>query len=211
MFQNYERAKESLFSLRKQPLLANHHEKMLTFCEHYLGYKENKITEVQYLEKIKTLIEFPNKMDYKVHSLHELLILTNLLDVLKDHEKETTLSFLKNRMQEMKVTDLETLDSYLILVYTLMKHLGIGKRYPEAIGLGEKALVYSRVYHHHYLMDYLYYFHALCYKGLNDQVHLQQSIQECMNVLRISATKSQKELFKKLLLEDFSILFLRNC
>ena len=138
-------------------------------------FYQNKITNIQLLEKLKKQINFNDIM--KKEMLHDIEIY--LIGLIMEYsEKDRELIFAKidslRRNDKLLLGGNSLLD--LQVYFLVIKNLGRMNRYLEVIEMADLALEYTKRTYTYYLKEYFYYYKALAYYFLNQKEKFEESL-----------------------------------
>ncbi|MFU8793399.1 MAG: hypothetical protein ACNA7K_05170 [Acholeplasmataceae bacterium] len=189
----------------------------ITVYEHALNlyrYNQKKINLGQLIDHTKQLINYPKILSNKTMSSAELIILSSLLNYPDVEQRDGIVEKL-NEVINNTVHIISGLNDRmtLLILFRLAKYTGAQKDFETTLNYCNKAISYNQLQHMNYLLDYFYYYKALCHYRLQEVDAYEHSVYQCYNILEVSQNKSKKSKFKTLIEEDFKIdldLFIIN-
>ena len=167
---------KNLISKQKSLMLLDDETKLFYQVSRILhDFYQNKITNIQLLEKLKKQINFNDIM--KKEMLHDIEIY--LIGLIMEYsEKDRELIFAKidslRRNDKLLLGGNSLLD--LQVYFLVIKNLGRMNRYQEVIEMADLALDYTKRTYTYYLKEYFYYYKALAYFFLNQQEKFEESL-----------------------------------
>ena len=183
----------------------------ITFYEHAFNlyrFNQKKINLAQLIDHTKHLINYPKILTNKSMSSAELIILSSLLNYPGVEELDGIVKKL-NEVIDNTVHIISGLNdrTTILILFRLAKYTGGQNDFEITLKYCDKAIAYNQLQHMTYLLDYFYYYKALCHYRLKQMDLYEHSIYQCYNILEISQNKSKKSKFKALIEEDFKIDF----
>jgi len=171
------------------------------------NHKKRLINDSTYTSSMKKLINYPNLLSNKLLSLYELMILGDLLYYVPSDEQTAILNkmILIINNEEHLINEFERNDKLLNLVSRIANFLGTNKNYDESIKMCDKGIAISLKYEEFYLLDYLYYYKALCLHELDKIPERNNAIVECYLILKSKKNKVETDRFLKWFKDDFKI------
>lgn len=194
-----------LQELNKSILIEKTDRMLLRFCTLLFDYKREKITKYHYIEQVKKLINFNELMSYEILSLYEMIILSNINTDLNDFDSVLVINKLSEALKTYEINDLDSLDFYLIVLYTVIRIHGSNNQYYQAIDLCNIGVKLSSQYHHFYLLSHLYYLKAYYFNKLELSEERDKEIHLCINTLEISSQDSLVNKIRSLISHQFNL------
>lgn len=201
----FERADEMIREYADNKFLLEANKTLYSFCKYFYQRKKDLSFLFEYKNHVATLINYPKILNFQFLSHYELLILSNYSQNLPSDERDKVIDKLTAVLISHKITDMNSLDSHMIILYSLIQHHGLKRHYNEALKLCETGIKLSFEYHHHYLIGQLYYFKSLCHHQL-DQIELRnEAIVKCVQLFDLDINKNLREHFYMLIEKDFGL------
>jgi hypothetical protein len=194
-----------LKELNESILIEKTDRMLLRFCTLLFDYKRKKITKYHYVEQVKKLINFDELMSYEIISLYEMIILSNINTELKDSDSILVINKLSEALKTYEITDLDSLDFYLIVLYTVIRIRGSNNQFHHAIELCDIGVKLSSQYHHFYLLSHQYYLKAYYFNKLELNEKRDKEIHLCINTLEISSQDSLVHKIRSLITQEFNV------
>lgn len=194
-----------LKELNESILIEKTDRMLLRFCTLLFDYKRKKITKYHYIEQVKKLINFNELMSYEILSLYEMIILSNINTDLNDSDSVLVINKLSEALKIYEINDLDSLDFYLIVLYTVIRIHGSNDHFEQAIELCDIGVRLSAQYHHYYLLSHLYYLKAYYFNKLNQIEERNKEIHLCINTLEISSQDSLVRKIYNLIAKEFKL------
>lgn len=207
MIKDYLAAEKLIENNNSQRLMNIANQQFLDFCSLYLKFKIQRLNAFSFASHLMKLIKIDNLKNFEVFTLYELIMVSHLLEVVEPPLQTELIVKLSKVVKEIKRVDNDSIDLYVLLLFTLVKHQGISKNYLIAIELCHLAISVSTEYRHYYLLDFFYYFEAICYHELGDLRSRDISLQKCYHILCIEQDKQQVKLILDLIKKDFGVTF----
>ncbi len=192
-------------NLEKTPFVETTDQMLFNFCKYLYEYKIGRITNIQYKSKVKVLIGFDQLIKYDILSLYEMLVLSNLMDELNKDESKLITDKLTTVLKHYHIDDINSLDYYLIILYTLVRVHGNNENYQQAIELCDLSIEKSKQKHHYYLIAQLYYLKAYYYNKLGNILNRNECIHLCIGTLEIGPKTKINSLIRGLLEKNLKI------
>lgn len=178
---------------------------LYSFCKYFYQRKKDLTFLFEYKDYVATLINYPKILNFQFLSHYEMLILSNYSQDLPSDERDKVIDKLTEVLINHEVTDMNSLDSHLIILYSLIQHHGMKKHFTEALKLCEIGIKISLDYHHHYLIGQLYYFKSLCHNQLNNIELRNEAIVKCVQLFDMDNNQNLRDHFYKLIEKDFEL------
>lgn len=194
-----------LKELNKSILIEKADRTLLRFCTLLFDYKRQKITKYHYIEQVKKLIKFDELMSYEIITLYEMIILSNINTDLNNYDSVLVINKLSEALNVYEINDLDSLDFYLIVLYTVIRIHGTKNQFYRAIELCDVGIKTSSQYHHYYLLSHLYYLKAYYFNQLNEIEERNKAIHLCINTLEISSQDSLVHKIRHLITREFKL------
>ncbi len=189
----------------KKNFIAQTDQMLYTFCVCFYEYKSNQISAMSYIDKVKKLINFDELLHYFVLSIHEMLILSNIMKALSDKDSKLVANKLSDSIENFNITDINSIDCLFIVIYELAIFHGKNKNYEEALTLCDLSIRLSKQYHHFYLLAHFYYLKALYLNILNKTEERDHNIHCCIHALEIDSNHTYKNKLIELINNKFHI------
>lgn len=194
-----------LKELNESILIEKPDRMLLRFCTLLFDYKRQKITKYHYIEQVKKLINFDELMSYEIITLYEMIILSNINTDLNDSDSILVINKLSGALKTYEINDLDSLDFYLIVLYTVIRIHGSNNQFHHAIELCNIGVKLSSQYHHFYLLSHLYYLKAYYFNKLELNDERDKEIHLCINTLEISSQDSLVHKIRHLITREFKL------
>jgi len=194
-----------LKELNKSILIEKTDRILLRFCTLLFDYKRQKITKYHYIEQVKKLINFDELMSYEIITLYEMLILSNIITDLNDSDSVLVINKLSESLKTYEINDLDSLNFYLIVLYTVIRIHGSNNQFHQAIELCDIGIKLSSQYHHFYLLSHLYYLKAYYLNKLELNKERDEEIHLCISTLEISSQDSLVNKIRGLITHEFKL------
>lgn len=178
---------------------------LYTFCTYLYNYRIKRLSKTEYIQKVKSLLDFERLMSFKIFSIYEMLILSNINTDLSHQDKKIVIERLSFALKTYDINDLSSLDYYLIILYTVIRTHGSDYNFTEAIELCNIGINLSIQYHHYYLLAQLYYLRAFYYQKINIKPDRDQNIHYAIVTLEIGNQNSLTDKIRYLIEKEFSI------
>ena len=201
----FERADEMLREYVDKRFILEANKTLYSFCKYFYLRKKDLSFLFEYKDHVATLINYPKILNFQFLSHYEMLILSNYSQDLPSDERDKVIDKLTEVLISHEVTDMNSLDSHLIILYSLIQHHGLKKHFTEALKLCEIGIKISLDYHHHYLIGQLYYFKSLCHNQLNNVELRNEAIVKCVQLFDLDINKNLRDHFYKLIEKDFEL------
>jgi hypothetical protein len=169
-------------------------------------FQLKKLTDVEFVHEIETLVDYPNVLKLENLSSTQVLVVSSLVghQAFSDHEK-----LIERLVTYTKQTDVlysNQIDRhYVLTLYRIAKYRGIHHEDQKVIELCDLGLEYSTDRKSLYMLDYFYYFKALAYYELHDMNHYAEMVFKCYGVIHSTGTPAKIKKFQDMIEKDFDI------
>ncbi len=191
--------------LEKTLFVERANQVFFNFCVLLYNYKKNNLTKIHYTELVKELIHFDKLITYEIISLYEMIILANLITELNASDNILVIKKLSETLKTYEINDLNSLDFYLIVSYTVIKIHESNHNFDQAIELCTIGAKLSVQYHHFYLLSHLYYLKAYYFNKLELNEERDKEIHLCINTLEISSQDFLAHKIRNLISQEFTL------
>jgi len=202
----FERADEMIHEYAENRFVLEANKTLYSFCKYFYQRKKDLTFLLEYKDYVATLINYPRILNFQFLSHYEMLILSSYSQDLPINERDKVIDKLTEVLINHEVTDMNSLDSHLIILYSLIQHHGMKKHFIEALKLCEIGIKISFEYHHHYLIGQLYYFKSLCHHQLNQIELRNEAIVKCVQLFDLDNNQNLRDHFYKLIEKDFELI-----
>ena len=171
-------------------------------------YLSNRISDEMALVRIKDLIKFPQVLKNDYFTDIEILILSSMLDLLKDKEHKLLLKRLTDLFEsEINILSGNNPKIYSLILMRLAKEYGKIEDFERVIKFCDLAIERGLSIKQFYLFDSFFYYKALAYYYLEDMAQYEDNLFKCYNVLQFEGNQKKIDNFTERIEADFNINF----
>ncbi len=171
-------------------------------------YYSRKLSLSEVIDKVSSLINYPEILKQKYFTDVEVLILSFLLSVFSGKQQEALLSKLNSLFSsEESIMSGDSSYIYTLILMRIAKTFGIKRDYPKVIYYCDMGLEKGINFKNYYLWEYFYYYKALAHHALRQHEEFDEALLRCYNVLNMEGNHSKIEKFTALIEKDFAINF----
>ncbi|QWC00232.1 hypothetical protein KHQ88_01305 [Mycoplasmatota bacterium] len=195
-----KRFKEANTLLRKHKnLLLIDNESLLFYflSKVLLDFYQNKITNLDMIEKLKEKIDFDNTMKKQILHDSELFILGVIMEY-SDSDREIIL----NKVNQLRKNNKLLLSGKAIfnfqVYFWITKNLGRLARFEELIEIANIAIEAAQKNYSYYSLEYFYYYKSLAYHAMKKEKEFEEALTQTIYTLFLVDAYKREIFFKNI-------------
>ncbi len=201
---------EKVTSLKKQfnpeTITEPNHLLIYEYATALFSYNSNQMAQITLIEKLKSLLNYPNILKHHAFSSTEIIILSSLLVYDECKEKDKIVKVLSDALNH-KSTIISG-NNQKIMLLCLYRLADYHKRYGDPSSMlqfASKGIQACKELKYHYLLEDFYLFAALAYQRLNEPKQISSMLSGLYNVLQFENDLSKTKRYQSYLFRDFNI------
>jgi len=205
MGDSFDGLDQEIARLQNKIFIEGPDQMLFNFCMQLYQFKTGKTTKLFYRDQVKKIIQFDQVLNCEIISIYEMLILSNIIEVLNEEENTKIVNLLTISLKKYRIDDVNSLDYYLISLYTLIRVHGSNNNYETALELCDLSIDLSKKFHHYYLLMQVYYLKALYFCRIGNTTLMKENIHSCIEVLDFGPKNSINSRIRSLLESNLDI------